>query len=197
MTLRQLRAPAVIALLALAAACGKSSAPTPVAVATPTPAPAPSAAATPRVFSCPYPALPDLHNTCPKLAPELDRYVNNAVEDVVAKHPELFDFTNNLGCLVRDRALQLHAAAKPKEAKAELLALQKRFAKCKDVQQAGREFVQRAMQEQIKQSKFDKASRPSSSPAGPRRPLIRPRAAATILRFSQGPSITSVRRQSA
>jgi len=97
MTLRQLRAPAVIALLALAAACGKSSAPTPVAVATPTPAPAPSAAATPRVFSCPYPALPDLHNTCPKLAPELDRYVNNAVEDVVAKHPELFDFTNNLG----------------------------------------------------------------------------------------------------
>jgi tetratricopeptide (TPR) repeat protein len=80
-----------------------------------------------------------------------------ALEKGMAADPRESDFANNLGCLVRDRALQLHAAGKPKEAKAELLAMQKRFAKCKDVQRAGRQFVQLAMQEPLKQSNFDKA----------------------------------------
>ena len=88
---------AVLAVIALAG-CGKSSS-TPAAAPTPapTPVPTPAAAATPQAFVCPWPALPDLHNNCPKLTPELSDYVNNAVEAVVAQKPQLFDFSNNLG----------------------------------------------------------------------------------------------------
>jgi hypothetical protein len=83
-------------LVVLAAACGADKdtpAPTPVTTTTTVPA----AAATPRPFVCPLPALPDLHIQCPKLSPELSGYVNNAIEAVIAKRPELFDFNNNLG----------------------------------------------------------------------------------------------------
>jgi hypothetical protein len=92
------RASVAAALLVLALACGKST-PAPSAVPTPAPTPAatPAPAATPRAFTCPFPALPDLHNTCPKLTPELDRFVNNAIEAVVVQQPQLFDFSNNLG----------------------------------------------------------------------------------------------------
>jgi hypothetical protein len=90
------RRASVAVLVLFASACGKST-PAPTAVATPTPAPTPAPAATPRAFACPFPALPDLHNTCPKLTPELSIYVNNAVEAVVAQQPQLFDFSNNLG----------------------------------------------------------------------------------------------------
>src|SRR5438477_2050299 len=79
------------------AACGKSSSPAAVPTPAPTPTPTPAPAATPAAFVCPFPALPDLHINCPKLTPELDTYVNKAIETVVAQQPQLFDFTNNLG----------------------------------------------------------------------------------------------------
>jgi hypothetical protein len=76
-------------------ACGGSDAPAPTAVATPTPAPAPSA--TPAAFVCPLPSMPDLHNTCPKLTPQLWEIVENAIQATMRERPELFDFTNELG----------------------------------------------------------------------------------------------------
>jgi hypothetical protein len=94
---RVARAVGVMAMVVMAG-CGKSAS-TPAAAPTPapTPTPTPVAVASPAGFVCPFPALPDLHNTCPKLTPELDHYVNNAVEAVVAQKPQLFDFSNNLG----------------------------------------------------------------------------------------------------
>ena len=87
-----------VVLVALASACGsKTPAPTAVSTPAPTPTPTPAAGASPQAFACPLPALPDLHNTCPKLNPQLEAYVNNAVETVVAQQPQLFDFTDNLG----------------------------------------------------------------------------------------------------
>jgi hypothetical protein len=95
MTLGSLRRVALGSLVVLAAACSADRDPAPTPVTTTTLAPAP--AATPRTFVCPLPALPDLHVDCPKLSPELSGYVNNAVETVIAKRPDLFDFNNNLG----------------------------------------------------------------------------------------------------
>jgi hypothetical protein len=76
------------------AACGGSDAPAPTAVATPAPVPSPSPVAT---FSCPLPALPDLHNTCPKLTPQLWEVVENAIQATIQQHPELFNFNDDLG----------------------------------------------------------------------------------------------------
>jgi hypothetical protein len=98
MTHGSLRRAVLVSVVVLAAACSADRdppAPTPVTTTTTAPAPA----ATPRAFVCPFPALPDLHIQCPKLTPELDRYVNNAIDAVIAKRPELFDFNNNLGPL--------------------------------------------------------------------------------------------------
>src|SRR6476659_8388791 len=79
-------------------ACG-SDAPTPTAVATPAPAatPTPAPAATPQAFTCHLPAMPDLHNHCPKLDSQLLSYVNKAVDAVQQKRPELFDFSDVRG----------------------------------------------------------------------------------------------------
>ena len=87
----------VVSAVALVA-CG-SDAPTPTAVATPAPVatPTPAPAATPQTFACPLPAMPDLHNHCPKLASQLLSYVNEAVDTVQQKRPELFDFTDVRG----------------------------------------------------------------------------------------------------
>lgn len=86
-----------LALTVVLAACGGSgSAPstpsTPVAVATPTPS-APSAAA----FTCPLPALPDLHNTCPKLTPQHADIVTAAIDATIRQHPEYFDLNDATG----------------------------------------------------------------------------------------------------
>jgi hypothetical protein len=98
MTLVPARRLALLALIPLFSSCGGSSTPTPVAQATPTPAaPVPSPSATPRAFACPYPSLPDLRITCPKLTPQLNGYVNTAIENVIAQQPQLFDFNDNLG----------------------------------------------------------------------------------------------------
>jgi hypothetical protein len=81
-----------------AAACGGSDAPAPITAATPPPMPTPEPSAPPvATFSCPLPALPDLHNTCPKLEPQLWQIVENAIQKTIQEHPELFDFTEELG----------------------------------------------------------------------------------------------------
>src|SRR5437667_53933 len=79
-------------------ACGSDSR-TPTAAATPAPVatPAPTPAATPQAFSCHLPAMVDLHNHCPKLDSQLLSYVNNAIDTVQQKHPELFDFSDARG----------------------------------------------------------------------------------------------------
>ena len=79
-------------------ACGSDSR-TPTAAATPAPVatPAPTPAATPQAFSCHLPAIVDLHNHCPKLDSQLLSYVNNAIDTVQQKHPELFDFSDARG----------------------------------------------------------------------------------------------------
>ena len=84
-------------------ACGSDS-PTPTAVATPAPVatPTPAPSATPQAaFTCHLPAMVDLHNHCPKLDSQLLSYVNNAVDTVQQKRPDLFDFTDVRGGSVR------------------------------------------------------------------------------------------------
>ena len=91
-------AAAVLCVISLAG-CGsgdKSPAATTPAT-TLAPAPAPTPAPTPQAFSCPLPAMPDLHNTCPKLAPQLWQIVENAIQKTIQEHPELFDFNEELG----------------------------------------------------------------------------------------------------
>jgi hypothetical protein len=62
----------------------------------PTPTPPPAPAANPQAFSCPLPAMPDLHNTCPKLTPQLSQFVDEAIAVTVKNHPELFDLSDDL-----------------------------------------------------------------------------------------------------
>jgi hypothetical protein len=59
------------------------------AASNPAPSPTPTPAATPQAFSCPLAAMPDLHNTCPKLAPRLNEYVDKAIAQTVKDHPGL------------------------------------------------------------------------------------------------------------
>jgi len=105
------RAWAVAVLSAAWLAGCSSNARTPTASnSAPTPTPAP--AATPQAFSCPLAALPDLHNTCPKLTPELNEYVDKAIAQTVKDHPELFDLTDDLfsgNYRVRDRSKYVKA----------------------------------------------------------------------------------------
>jgi len=84
-------------LVLAAAACGgggQAQAPTAAATPTPPPAPSPSPVA---AFSCPLPALPDLHNTCPKLTPQHWEIVEAAIQRTMQEHPELFNFNDELG----------------------------------------------------------------------------------------------------
>jgi hypothetical protein len=81
-------------------ACGSDSS-TPTAAATPAPVATPAPAATPQAFTCHLPALVDLHNQCPKLSSQLLSYVNNAIDTVQQKRPELFDFSDARGGSVR------------------------------------------------------------------------------------------------
>lgn len=80
---------------ALLSACGGGSGASPVAPPTPTPPPpTPPPVAT---FVCPLPPSSNLSPTCPKLQPRLGGYVNIAVDAVLAKRPELFNFNDMLG----------------------------------------------------------------------------------------------------
>lgn len=82
---------------AVLASCGGSGA---SPVAAPTPTPAPTAQATPppvASFVCPLPASFNPSDTCPKIQPRLGSYVNTAVDAVLSKRPELFNFNDVLG----------------------------------------------------------------------------------------------------
>ena len=84
-------------LVLAAAACGgggQAESPTVTATPTPPPAPSPTPAA---AFTCPLPALPDLHNTCPKLTPQHWEIVETAIQRTMQEHPELFNFNDELG----------------------------------------------------------------------------------------------------
>ena len=80
-------------------ACGggttDSAAPTtpavPVPAATPTPTPAPVG------FVCPLPPSSNPANYCPKLPARLGTYMNGAIDQVIAKRPELSDFNDLAG----------------------------------------------------------------------------------------------------
>jgi tetratricopeptide (TPR) repeat protein len=88
------------------------------------------------------------------------------LEKGMAADPDERNFANNLACLVHDRARELDAAGKPDEAKAFVAAMQKRFEKCQDVQQAGAWFVRDVVDGLTKQSKFDEALKAQDRYAG-------------------------------
>jgi hypothetical protein len=92
----------LVACAVTAVACGSDSR-TPTAAATPAPvaAPTPAPAATPQAFSCPLPALRDLHNQCPKLDSKLVSRVSDAVDTVIRTQPQLFDFDDARGDSLR------------------------------------------------------------------------------------------------
>jgi len=82
----------------LAVACGSSTPATPVAPTTPvvsvsaTPTPPP-----PVGFVCPLPPSSNEANNCPKLPAKLGQYMNTAIDQVLIKRPELFNFNDMLG----------------------------------------------------------------------------------------------------
>lgn len=77
----------------LLTACGGSApidTPLPVAVATPAAASLPPLLPA-TTLGCGQPAMPDLHNTCPRTPPQYADDVTNAVLYVIEKRPELFN----------------------------------------------------------------------------------------------------------
>jgi hypothetical protein len=74
----------------LLTACGSSApidTPLPAAVSTPSLPPLLPAS----TLGCGQPAMPDLHNTCPRTQPQFADDVTNAVLYVIDKRPELFN----------------------------------------------------------------------------------------------------------
>ena len=100
---------AVLSVACLAACDSADKAPT---ASNPVPSPTPAVATTPSAFTCPFPSMPDLHNTCPTLTPELSEYVDKAIVQTVKDHPELFDLNDDIfdgSYRVRDRARYIKA----------------------------------------------------------------------------------------
>jgi hypothetical protein len=90
----------VFALLAVA--CDQASGPQAATPTTsPSPIPTPAPAATPQAFTCHLPARTDQGIQCPKIASQLLGYVNVAVDTVIQKQPQLFDFNDARGGSVR------------------------------------------------------------------------------------------------
>jgi hypothetical protein len=99
MTIRFVRASLVAGAIG-AFACGPAPR-TPTAAPTPAPTATPAPAATPQAFSCPLPAMKDLHDECPKIDSKLLNYVNVAIDNILQKQPQLFDFNDARGDSVR------------------------------------------------------------------------------------------------
>ena len=87
----------VVVSSALLGACGGGSGSSSSPVAPPTPTPPPPTPPPAASFVCPLPPSTNLSPTCPKLQPQLGTYVNAAVDAVLTKHPELFNFNDTLG----------------------------------------------------------------------------------------------------
>lgn len=79
----------------LTVACGGSTPAAPVVPATPTP-PAPTPPP-PVGFVCPLPPSSNPADYCPKLPAKLNAYMNTAIDQVLVKRPELFNFNDMLG----------------------------------------------------------------------------------------------------
>ena len=99
------RSSAVFALALLAASCGKgtpaeptpSPTPTPAAVATPTPVPAPTPVNARVACGVGAGSGDGLEHSCPRSGENFLRQVNDAIDRVVAKSPQIFDLNNQRG----------------------------------------------------------------------------------------------------
>jgi hypothetical protein len=99
------RSSAVFALALLAASCGKgtpaeptpSPTPTPAAVATPTPAPAPTPVNARVACGVGAGSGDGLEHSCPRSGENFLKQVNDAIDRVVAKNPQIFDLNNQRG----------------------------------------------------------------------------------------------------
>jgi hypothetical protein len=81
----------------LTVACGSSTPATPVVPAIPAP-PTPTPTPPPPVgFVCPLPPSSNVANNCPKLPAKLGEQMNTAIDQVLIKRPELFDFNDMAG----------------------------------------------------------------------------------------------------
>ena len=89
---------AVFALCLAALSCNSSNPTEPEAVPTPaiapTPVPAPAA---PQAFSCPLTKMAD-HGRCRADSPNFDGHVLQAVQNLIAQQPHLFDVNDQAGC---------------------------------------------------------------------------------------------------
>jgi hypothetical protein len=106
MSLKSLRwSAAVIGLSALAVSCGESTpadptpSPTPVAVATPAPTPVPSPTPVNARLACGVGrgTGDGLEHNCPRSGESFLIEVDNAINRVVAKRPQIFDMDNQRG----------------------------------------------------------------------------------------------------
>jgi hypothetical protein len=106
MTLSSLRRlSAVFALALLAASCGKETPAEPTASQTPTPAPAPTPTPVPSPtpvnarVACGFGAGSGdgLEHSCPRSGENFLRQVNDAIDRVVTKNPQIFDLSNQRG----------------------------------------------------------------------------------------------------
>ena len=99
------RSSAVLALALLAASCGKgtpadptpSPTPTPAAVATPTPVPAPTPVNARVACGVGAGSGDGLEHSCPRSGESFLKQVNDAIDRVVAKSPQIFDLNNQRG----------------------------------------------------------------------------------------------------
>ncbi len=90
-----------VAVAGALAACNDNSSttPTPAASATPTPAPAPSP--TPAASTCPLPPSSNPQLNCSVRPPRFSDQVNGAIDEMMAKHPEIFNFNDTSGGMPR------------------------------------------------------------------------------------------------
>jgi hypothetical protein len=99
------RSSAVLALALLAASCGKGTpaeptpdpTPTPAPAATPTPAPAPTPVNARVACGVGAGSGDGLEHSCPRSGENFLRQVNEAIDRVVVKSPQIFDFNNQRG----------------------------------------------------------------------------------------------------
>jgi hypothetical protein len=99
------RSLAVLALASLTASCGSSTpaeptpspTPTPAAVATPTPAPAPTPVNARVACGVGAGSGDGLEHSCPRSGENFLKQVNEAIDRVVAKSPQIFDLNNQRG----------------------------------------------------------------------------------------------------
>lgn len=85
---------AVLAVAALAA-CGSEETPTAANPSpTPTPVPAPTPTPSPAAFSCPLPPGSNPSLNCGKATPRFSDQVNQAIDALMVKHPQVFNFND-------------------------------------------------------------------------------------------------------